>query len=82
MSAGFFCNRLIRNKANWRVVQRNCNHSAFNGYRQTPSAYSAVKCLICCRTWRTKAAYVASLADYRGPDVPEPIEVTIPIQRI
>ncbi len=37
------------------VGQRLCNHSAFNGYRWTPSKYSAVHCLDCGRVWRTKA---------------------------
>lgn len=37
------------------VMQRLCNHSAFNGYRWTPSKYSEVHCLDCGRMWRTKA---------------------------
>jgi hypothetical protein len=45
----------------WRVVDRNCNHSAFNGYRKTYSAYSCVRCLDCGVYWRTKAAYVDGL---------------------
>jgi hypothetical protein len=40
------------------VTQRRCNHSAFSGYRFTPSDYSAVKCLECGQHWRTKAGYV------------------------
>lgn len=47
----------------WRVSQRFCNHSAFNGYKYTPSAWSAVQCLHCVRTWRTKAKYVNQLLD-------------------
>jgi hypothetical protein len=47
----------------WRVAQRECNHSAFNGYHRTASRWSAVVCLVCGRRWRTKAAYVASLPD-------------------
>lgn len=49
---------------NIAVVQRNCNHSAFNGYHRTYSDYSAVSCKDCRNHWRTKADYVASLPDY------------------
>ena len=38
-----------------RVDQRLCNHSAFNGYRYTPSDYSALRCMGCQWPWRTKA---------------------------
>jgi hypothetical protein len=48
------------------VLQRYCNHSAFNGYRRTPSDYSTVVCVNCGQIWRTKANYVASM-----PDAPE-----------
>jgi len=53
-------------RPSWRVVQRNCNFSAFNGYHRTWSAYSGVTCTKegCNRYWRTKAAYVSSLPDY------------------
>ncbi|GAA3085622.1 hypothetical protein GCM10020000_88090 [Streptomyces olivoverticillatus] len=49
----------------WVVLQRRCNHSAFNGYRRTPSAYSRVLCTApgCAAAWRTKAAYVDDLPD-------------------
>lgn len=47
----------------WRVLDRHCNHSAFNGGRYTPSEYSACKCLKCGAVWRTKADYVALLPD-------------------
>ena len=47
----------------WKVVDRYCNHSAFSGYRCTPSDYSSVKCMTCRTHWRTKAAYVSSLPD-------------------
>ena len=47
----------------WRVLQRRCNHSAFNGYHQTPSEYSTIQCLRCGNAWRTKAEYVWSLKD-------------------
>lgn len=45
------------------VLQRKGNRSAFNGYRWTPSAYSAVRCTSCGACWRTKAAYVDSAPD-------------------
>jgi hypothetical protein len=45
------------------VIQRYCNFSAFSGYRQTPSDYSAIVCAKCGAVWRTKAGYVASLPD-------------------
>jgi len=47
----------------WRVIDRNCNHSAFNGYRRTPSKYSTCECLTCGAVWRTKAHYVEFLED-------------------
>ncbi len=47
----------------WTVVQRYCNHSTFNGRHYTPSEYSSVICHACNTSWRTKAAYVASLKD-------------------
>ena len=55
-------------RAFWVVLQRECNYSAFNGYRYTPSDYSAVACRApgCGRVWRTKAAYVGGLPDAKG----------------
>jgi len=50
-------------RAHHVVAQRRCNHSAFNGNRYTPSAYSEVRCTVCGRVWRTKAAYVDTLPD-------------------
>lgn len=47
----------------WRVLQRNGNASAFNGYHWQASDYSAVQCLRCGAVWRTKADYVVELAD-------------------
>lgn len=52
----------------WVVYQRKCNHSAFNGYRYTPSDYSDVGCQSCNRVWRTKAAYVDQLGDGHHAD--------------
>jgi len=48
---------------NWIVLQRRCNHSAFNGYHWTPSDYSCVQCHECGTCWRTKADYVSILRD-------------------
>ena len=45
------------------VVQRNLNHSAFNGYKPTYSRYSEVGCKLCGTRWRTIARYVDSLPD-------------------
>ena len=50
---------------NWSVTQFMCNHSAFSGYRYTPSDYSAVSCSACHRCWRTKAKYVSRLPMHR-----------------
>lgn len=53
----------------WRVMQRNCNHSAFNGYHLTFSDYSSVLCLRCGAAWRTKADYVFATPDASEEDV-------------
>lgn len=53
-------------RESWQVLQRYCNHSAFNGYHETPSDYSSVQCRTCGGVWRTKAAYVATLPDRRA----------------
>lgn len=60
MSGGRACNCKPRNI---EVLQRKCNHSAFNGYRYTPSDYSLVRCLKCGAVWRTKAKYVDKALD-------------------
>ena len=49
-------------RARWRVFRHRYNTSTFNGGRYTPSDYSDVLCLKCGRIWRTKAAYVETLA--------------------
>ena len=67
MSGGLAC----RNRSHeWVVTARECNYSAFNGYRRTPSAYSEVWCLDCSHggIWRTKAKFVARLRDMRVED--------------
>ena len=60
----------------WFVLQRRCNHSAFNGYRWTPSDYSSVQCHICGTVWRTKSDYVYKLKDgdnlYNLPETERP----------
>ena len=68
MSGGTVCrcperSKPIKERA-WRVHQRYCNHSAFNGYHYTPSEWSSVTCLKCPSLWRTKANYVALLPDF------------------
>ena len=69
MSGGTACHCDEREKPvrerNWRVVQRCCNHSAFNGYHYTPSEWSAIFCRSCRALWRTKADYVCLLPDGR-----------------
>jgi len=68
MSCGFGCHCEERKKPveqrQWAVLQRRCNHSAFNGYHRTPSDYSTVTCYVCGATGRTKASYVRHLEDY------------------
>lgn len=67
MATGFGCRCEERKKPvaerRWVVMQRCCNHSAFSGYRRTPSAWSSVRCLTCGAWGRTKAAYVEQLPD-------------------
>lgn len=53
----------------WRVLQRYCNHSAFNGRHRTASDYSSVHCLRCGAHWRTKGSYVGALRDSRAGDL-------------
>jgi len=66
MSGGVPCSCAVKDKSKWQVIQRNCNHSAFNGYRRTRSDYSSVTCTVCGHVWRTKAAYVMDLVDWKG----------------
>lgn len=65
MSGGIACtceeSKKPLSARNWVVTAYHCNFSAFNGNRQTPSAYSAVLCNGCETRWRTKAAYVEKL---------------------
>lgn len=48
------------------MLVRNGNFSAFNGYRFTPSDYSAVRCLTCGEIWRTNADWVSGCRDAAG----------------
>lgn len=65
-----------RDKAHRHVVlMRNCNYSAFSGYRWTPSDYSLVRCTVTHRSWRTKAAYVDALPDAVGDERQVEVEV-------
>jgi len=50
-----------KDKQNWFVTMRNCNQSAFSGYKVTPSDYSEVICALHMHRWRTKARYVDTL---------------------
>lgn len=54
--------------ANLKVAHRMHNHSAFNGYHYTRSAYSAIFCFCCGWNYRTKADYVAGLVDMTESD--------------
>jgi hypothetical protein len=69
MSGGTACTNRQHRK-HLVVLQRECNYSAFNGYRRTPSRYSAVLCTVptCRLVWRTKAAYVRQLPDATAAD--------------
>lgn len=49
------------------VTARRVNHSAFSGYRATPSEYSEVRCIDTGARWRTKAAYADDLPDAKPP---------------
>lgn len=65
MSGGFVCKcpeskKPIEQRA-WVIRDYKCNYSAFNGWRYTPSDYSAISCLKCQTIWRTKAKYVDNL---------------------
>jgi hypothetical protein len=70
MSTSFWCHCGERRRPaadrRWVVLQRRCNHSAFSGYRHTPSDYSEVACLSCFAIGRTKAAFVDALPDDHG----------------
>lgn len=65
MSGGTVCrcpeSRKPLGERNWTVLDYKCNHSAFNGYRYTPSDWSKVRCNVCPAMWQTKAAYVDQL---------------------
>lgn len=66
----------------WFVTDRLCNHSAFNGYRRTRSAYSSLNCPLCpaltCH-WRSKADYVWRIPDERERVVPSKSKELVPV---
>lgn len=68
MSSGPVCRCPGDRIEKWRVLQRMCNHSAFNAYRYTPSDYSSVLCLHCHRVWRTNGVYVSGIPDLDDKD--------------
>lgn len=63
MSGGYSCQSKATHYHRWRVLDRNCNYSAFRGYRLTYSDYSALICLTCGSVWRSKANYIEYLYD-------------------
>jgi hypothetical protein len=73
MSVSFYCHCEERRKPirerKWKVIQRNCNHSAFNGYHYTPSDYSTVWCVVCNAVGRTRAQYVEELDDVTAAEL-------------
>jgi hypothetical protein len=60
-TCGPLATRSVKKPVRLVVTQRECNHSAFNGYRWTSSAYSTVMCINCQGHWRTKGAFVGRL---------------------
>lgn len=81
MSQGQFCTcgrDLRTDKEDLIVLALKCNHSAFNGYRRTPSNWSEVRCIRpgCHGIWRTKSDYVYQLPDCTGnPDLASELEI-------
>lgn len=65
MSQGIACTCAESKKPiaerNWGVSQRHQRCSAFDGYHPMYSDYSAIRCLSCGYSWRTKAVYVDQL---------------------
>ena len=49
------------------VTDRNRNYSAFNGYRETWSRYSLIRCMETGMFWRSAGKYVDQLPDAK-PD--------------
>jgi len=66
VSGGLAC-KDQQHRSKWQVLDRQCNHSAFNGYHYTPSNYSSVICTEpgCGKVWRTRSNYVHTLQDYK-----------------
>jgi hypothetical protein len=70
MSVSFGCKCKERKKPikdrDWSIRQYMSHHSAFSGYKYTPSAYSELVCNNCSVTGRTKANYVGELFELKG----------------
>lgn len=64
------CGRKRGDRSDLVVIERNCNHSAFNGYHYTPSDYSEIMCMRpgCVGMWRTKAEYADTLPNGKIED--------------
>jgi hypothetical protein len=65
MSGGEACKCDERNNSllvrRWRVIQYRYNQPAFNGFHFTSSKWSAITCLVCNASWRTKERYADAL---------------------
>lgn len=61
MSGGESCKLHPGGSEQHVVTQYMSNRSAFNGYHETPSAWSEIFCLETSNRWRTRAAYVQDL---------------------
>lgn len=55
------CEDTVGHRPYWEITHYRHNHSAFSGYRETPSRYSEIHCRKCGRFWRTKAKYVTRI---------------------
>lgn len=68
MGVSFGCQCKVKDKSNWRVLDRNCNYSYFEAPKGCKhlSDYSTVVCLKCRAMGRTKAKYVDGLEDVKG----------------
>lgn len=51
-------------RPSWRVTAREVNRGARGHGRAQRSPYSQIRCPACNLTWRSKAAYVATLPDW------------------
>jgi hypothetical protein len=58
----------------WRIIQFKCNHSAFNGNKETASDYSSFRCIRCGHVWRSKSDYVYTVKARFDPGKFDPWE--------